>query len=126
MDTRKPDPFDPGWLERRKIPKGSYLSPGILDLEARRLWLNVWQMACRVEEIPNHGDFVVYDIMDESVIVLKSGDAIRAYHNVCPHRGRRIAGGSGKVMGRKYPGAGASIAASFVFGMLAAQHALKD
>ena len=99
MDTEQPDPLDPGWLERRRIPKSSYLCPDILDLEARRLWPRVWQMACRAEEIPNHGDFIVYDIMDESVIVLRSGDAIRAFHNVCPHRGRRIAEGSGKITG---------------------------
>src|ERR1019366_2004850 len=71
VDTEQPDPLNPGWLERLKIPKGSYLSPDILDLEARRLWPRVWQMACRTEEIPNHGDFIVYDIMDESVIVLQ-------------------------------------------------------
>ena len=93
------DPFDPALREHGRIPKWRYLSRDFLELEARRLWPAVWQMACREEEIPNHGDFVVYDIMDQSVIVLRSGDAIRAFHNVCPHRGRRIVEGASRVKG---------------------------
>ena len=59
-----------------------------------RLWPYVWQIACREEEIPKVGDFVTYDILDESVIVVRSkADQIRAYFNVCPHRGNRITEG---------------------------------
>ncbi|HLG86733.1 MAG TPA: aromatic ring-hydroxylating dioxygenase subunit alpha [Alphaproteobacteria bacterium] len=99
MDEETTDPFDEALLARGRIPKSRYLSMAFLELEAHRLWLSVWQMACREEEIPNHGDFVVYDIMDQSVIVVRTGDGIRAFHNVCPHRGRRILDGSGRVSG---------------------------
>jgi nitrite reductase/ring-hydroxylating ferredoxin subunit len=59
--------------------------------EADRLWSKVWQHAGRVEEIPNVGDFLTYDVGDDSIIVVRaSEDELRAYHNVCPHRGRRL------------------------------------
>ena len=56
----------------------------------------MWQLACRLEEIPYVGDYVTYDINDESVIVVReTAERIRAYHNVCQHRGRRLTEGCG-------------------------------
>ncbi|MBV9840991.1 MAG: aromatic ring-hydroxylating dioxygenase subunit alpha [Sphingomonadaceae bacterium] len=53
-------------------------------------------MACREEEIPKVGDYYTYDIVDQSVIVIRvAPDEIKAYHNVCPHRGRTITEGCG-------------------------------
>ncbi len=75
-----------------------YTSPEYCKLEAERLWPRVWQWACRLEEIPNVGDFVTYDIIDQSIIVVRSSaDEIKAYYNVCPHRGRRITQGCGNA-----------------------------
>src|SRR5437764_11512556 len=57
-------------------------------------------MACREEEIPQPGDFYTYDIADESITVVRRPDgSIGAYFNVCPHRGRRLTEGCGR-MGR--------------------------
>jgi phenylpropionate dioxygenase-like ring-hydroxylating dioxygenase large terminal subunit len=76
------------------IPKDAYHSKEFAELEKERLWPYVWQIACREEEIPKVGDFVTYDILDESIIVVRSqADQIRAYFNVCPHRGNRITEG---------------------------------
>jgi nitrite reductase/ring-hydroxylating ferredoxin subunit len=78
------------------VPAEHYLSREVLELEKKRLWPRVWQLACREEEIPNVGDFVTYDVADQSVVVVReSVDAIRAYHNVCQHRGRRLTEGCG-------------------------------
>ena len=43
-------------------------------MEAERLWPRVWQMACRLEEIPQPRDFVEYEILDQSIIVLRTDD----------------------------------------------------
>ena len=43
------------------------------DLEVERVWRKTWQMACRVEEIPNVGDHVIYEIVHDSLIVVRSG-----------------------------------------------------
>jgi len=73
-----------------------YTSRAYHDLEVERMWKKVWQVACREEDIPNTGDYVVYDIADTSLIVLRSSpDRIQAFHNSCLHRGTQLRTGSG-------------------------------
>jgi phenylpropionate dioxygenase-like ring-hydroxylating dioxygenase large terminal subunit len=56
----------------------------------------VWQVAARVDEIPETNDYTTYEIGDQSVLVVRVDPAtIKAYHNVCPHRGTTLAEGSG-------------------------------
>jgi nitrite reductase/ring-hydroxylating ferredoxin subunit len=51
----------------------------------------VWQVAGRVEEIPKPGDYITYEIGEDSILIVRTAaSAIKAYHNVCPHRGRRL------------------------------------
>ena len=80
------------------VPKDAYISKEFLQLEGERLWSRVWQVACREEEIKKVGDYVTYDILDETITVIRSTpDTIRAYYNVCPHRGRRLTQGCGRT-----------------------------
>ena len=85
----------------RDIPTISpdrYISRDFLQREKERLWPRVWQIACREEEILSPGDFVTYEIADELIIVARTNSGqIVAYHNVCPHRGRRLAKGCGRA-----------------------------
>ena len=75
-----------------------YTSREFHELEKKHVWPKVWQMACREEEISHVGDFVVYEINDYSLIVVRSAeDRIRAFHNVCLHRGRKLSTGCGNV-----------------------------
>ena len=52
------------------IPKDRYLSREWHELEKERLWSRVWQFACREEHIPEVGSYIVYDIADQSYIVV--------------------------------------------------------
>jgi len=62
------------------------------------MWNRTWQMACRVEEIPNVGDHIIYEVIDYSLIVVRSsGTEIKAFHNVCLHRGRILRETGGHV-----------------------------
>ncbi len=82
------------------IPLADYLDRDFAALEARNLWPKVWQQACRLEEIEKVGDFVVYEILDDSILVVRTGEGeadIAAMHNVCPHRGTLLAEGTGHV-----------------------------
>ncbi len=73
------------------FPAEAYISEEYARAERDRLWRKVWLQAGRIEEIPEVGDFITYEILDDSVILLRSApDQIRAFHNVCPHRGRRL------------------------------------
>lgn len=78
------------------VPKDSYIDPAYIRLEKERLWPRVWQVACRQEEIPDPGDYLTFDIADESIIVVRLDDgSIRAHYNACQHRGRRLTEGCG-------------------------------
>lgn len=80
------------------VPVEHYISPEILRLEKERLWPRIWQVACREEELPRVGSYVTYDIMDESIVLIRVADSrIKAYFNVCQHRGRRLVQGFGEI-----------------------------
>ncbi len=71
----------------------AFLSREYAAAEKELLWPRVWQVAERIEDLPNVGDFVTYNIGDDSIIVLRAAvgdEGIRAFHNVCPHRGRQL------------------------------------
>jgi len=77
------------------VVKEAYYEPEWVKKEYAALWPRTWQVACRVEELEHVGSYVVYDIGDDSVIVTRSSpDRIRAFYNVCQHRGRRLIDGS--------------------------------
>ena len=79
-----------------RIPKQRYYDPEFYALETELFWPRVWQMACRLEEIPKPGDFVEYEILDQSVIVVRvDASTVRAYYNSCRHRGMKLVEGSG-------------------------------
>ena len=77
------------------VPKEDYICRDFARREKERLWTRVWQVACREQELPKVGDYITYDICDQSIIVVRSGpETISAYYNVCTHRGRRLTEGS--------------------------------
>jgi nitrite reductase/ring-hydroxylating ferredoxin subunit len=72
-------------------PVEAFLSPDYARAEADRLWAKVWQHAGRVEEIPEPGDYITYEVGEDSILIVRTAaGVIKAYHNVCPHRGRRL------------------------------------
>ena len=74
-------------------PVDAYVSRDYAEAEADRLWAKVWQQAGRVEEITEVGSYITYNIAHDSILVVRTApDTIKAYHNVCPHRGRRLVG----------------------------------
>ena len=78
----------------RLIPKERFTSPEWLDKEYKLLWPRVWQWACREEEIPKVGDYLEYKIGEQSVVIVRDEDeSLKAYHNVCMHRGTRLVEG---------------------------------
>jgi nitrite reductase/ring-hydroxylating ferredoxin subunit len=81
----------PGDLGDDDISKDRYTSRAWHEREVERLWKRVWQFACREEQLPHVGSYVVYDIADRSFIVTRSAPGeIRAYYNACLHRGRQL------------------------------------
>ncbi len=78
------------------VPASNYYSAEIFAKEVEHVWPKVWQMACREEEIPNVGDYQIYDIVGKSFIVARVATGkIKAFYNSCLHRGRKLATLSG-------------------------------
>ncbi|GAA1011749.1 (2Fe-2S)-binding protein [Acrocarpospora pleiomorpha] len=82
------------------VPAERYYSREFYDLEKEKLWSHVWQMACREEEIPDPGDFVEYEIVGKSFLLVRQNDgSVKALHNACRHRGTQLGKGSGRFPG---------------------------
>jgi nitrite reductase/ring-hydroxylating ferredoxin subunit len=72
-------------------PVEAYISEDYARAERDKLWRKVWLQAGRLEDIPEVGNYLTYEILDDSVLIVRSTpDTIKAYHNVCTHRGRRL------------------------------------
>lgn len=75
----------------KRVKTGRWYKQEYHDREVEMIWKKCWQMACREEEIPNVGDYIVYDIAHLSFIIMRSGEhTFQAYWNSCPHRARKI------------------------------------
>jgi phenylpropionate dioxygenase-like ring-hydroxylating dioxygenase large terminal subunit len=75
----------------KPVAASRYYSPEFLRQEIDHVFSRVWQWACREEDIPNVGDYVVFDLGGYTWIVVRSApQEFKALSNVCPHRGRQI------------------------------------
>jgi phenylpropionate dioxygenase-like ring-hydroxylating dioxygenase large terminal subunit len=91
-------------LGSEDLPIDAYTSPELHRLEIEKVWRRAWQVACREEDLPRVGDHVVYDIGDDSLVVVRSApDRIRAFHNACLHRGTRLCDGDGHAGALRCP-----------------------
>ncbi|MEV6164883.1 aromatic ring-hydroxylating dioxygenase subunit alpha [Streptomyces sp. NPDC052052] len=96
VNSRIPYPME-GWL---RVPAERYHSREFFDLEKEKLWPRVWQMAAREEEIPDPGDFVEYEIVGQSLLIVRQHDgSVKALHNVCRHRATELGRGCGRFRG---------------------------
>ncbi|NBC38104.1 Rieske 2Fe-2S domain-containing protein [Novosphingobium sp. FSY-8] len=92
----KPSPdvlVTPSYQNRGNKPLSAkrYTSPAFAELEREKMWPRVWQFAAREEDLPEPGDYVVYEIAGRSYIISRQEDgSVRAMHNVCLHRGRKL------------------------------------
>ncbi len=73
------------------IGTDAYLCPNYARAERDQLFRKTWLQAGRLEDLPSIGDFITFDIMDDSIIIVReSNDTLNAFHNVCVHRGRKL------------------------------------
>ena len=73
------------------IPADRYFSPAYMALEWERVWSKVWLLAGRSDDLKAEGDYISTDIGRESVLIVRQGDGtLRAFPNVCLHRGNRL------------------------------------
>jgi phenylpropionate dioxygenase-like ring-hydroxylating dioxygenase large terminal subunit len=95
LDHPLPIPND--W-DRRGLPAWTYHSQALFELERKHLFLTHWQIVGHVSDIPAPGEWLSFDLLGERALVMRGQDGVvRAFHNLCRHRGGRVADG---VQGR--------------------------
>ncbi len=96
---RTPAPLSPDEIARirapfrgaRLLPGKAYHDDGIFAWETEEIFFRDWLAVGRAEEVPEPGSFLVRDVLGESVLLVRGrDDEIRAFYNVCRHRGTAV------------------------------------
>ncbi len=84
--------------ESAGLPARWYHDPAVFAREVDAIFLRSWQFAGVVHDLPEPGSYFTISILDQSIVVLRDRhERIRAYYNVCSHRGHEIVNGSGRA-----------------------------
>lgn len=82
-----------------RVPAERYRSTAFAQLETDRMWPKVWQVACTVDHVAEPGDYFEYRCGPYSVLVVRGDDGeLRAFQNVCRHRGNSLCTGAGSEL----------------------------
>jgi len=74
------------------LPKRAYHDPAIFDWERQHVLRRDWVMVAREEDVPEPGTYTLVDIDGENIIIVRGRDEVlRAFFNVCRHRGTAVA-----------------------------------
>ena len=84
------------YLGSEPLPSSRYTDPAFFELEKKKMWPNIWQFAARFEDMPEANDYVVYNNLGRSYLVVRQKDgSVKAFYNACRHRGRQLRTTSG-------------------------------
>ena len=73
------------------ITNDRYFSKDFMQKEWDSMWTKVWLIAGREIQIKEPGDYIVHDLITESVIIVRQNDgSIKGFYNSCAHRGQRL------------------------------------
>lgn len=77
-----------------------YYDRDFFALERAKLWPFTWQAACRLEDVPEAGDFVEYEVAGRSILLVRQADGtVKAFENACRHRGTALGSDCGTFHG---------------------------
>jgi len=79
------------WQPGHALPRALYHDPEVYEAEIRRIFLKSWHYVGHASQVPGRGDYFLFEIAGESVIIVRDGEGrVNALLNVCRHRGSRI------------------------------------
>jgi phenylpropionate dioxygenase-like ring-hydroxylating dioxygenase large terminal subunit len=85
----------------RALPSWTYRNPELNEIEYDLVFRPSWQFVCHVNQVKNVGDFVTFDMLRDSILVVRGKDnELRAFMNVCRHRGAKLLDGAGHCKAR--------------------------
>lgn len=75
-----------------------YISRAFFEREVEKVWRKTWQVACRESRLRQPGDYFVYDIVNDSILLTRTAAGeLRGFYNSCLHRGRALKRGAGNA-----------------------------
>ena len=78
------------------LPASYYVDPEIFEREKEEIWFKTWQFVGYTVDLKEPGDYITADILDQKIFVVRGKDgALRAFYNVCMHRGHILVEGKG-------------------------------
>ena len=84
---RKPIPD----LGHEKLDGERFYTHEFMQQEWDSIWTKTWQLVCREADLKYEGSFITHEIGKESFLIVKGNDGkIRAFYNVCQHRGNKL------------------------------------
>jgi phenylpropionate dioxygenase-like ring-hydroxylating dioxygenase large terminal subunit len=91
MQTQPRDLAIPDSWDRSGLPAWTYANAELLELEQEVLFRRSWQLAGHESDLPEPGDYLTLDLVGERALIVRGRDGVvRAFHNVCRHRGSRV------------------------------------
>ena len=79
------------WTPGHALPQPFYTDESIYRADLDAVWSRHWIWVGHSSELSGVGDFLRFDVDRESVLVVRGQDGeVRAFANVCPHRGSRV------------------------------------
>ena len=79
------------YQEGKTLPQNFYTDENIFSEEMKSVYFQQWLMVDHVSRIKEPGNYFVFEAEKESIIIIRGRDnEIRAFYNVCTHRGSRI------------------------------------
>ena len=76
--------------EGRTLPAAYYVDRAYFDREMDRLFGRMWVAAGRTDAVEKPGQFFLRELLGERVIITCSTGGVRAFYNVCRHRGTQL------------------------------------
>lgn len=102
-----------GSVLQKSLPSSYYLSDEVFLQEKEKIFCSEWFCAGREEQLAKAGDFLVRDILGESILIVRSREGeIKAHYNVCRHRGTRLVPAEDEALPKDIQLAGGVLGAS--------------
>lgn len=99
MADAAPRRADDAWIDalieaqrpRHSLDRAFYTHPAVFERDRERVFRNHWILAGHASQLPEAGDYRLFDLAGESIILVRDAEgAVRAHYNVCRHRGSRV------------------------------------
>jgi choline monooxygenase len=87
---------DPRIEQARPLPGRCYADPAWLAHERASVFGRTWNLAAHADQFPEPGSYASVEVAGQPIVIVRDGETLRAYYNVCRHRGGPLTEGCGR------------------------------